>query len=199
MSACYTNVAMSYLTLILQETNRYQRAISTCSHLAKPNEGESKELQKLFPSCAPSTSKRCLSFDPNRELLGVPDRKKRKKGSTSQGRPVNITVCRLPRFSPFIPRGKVRSNLKEKGRIQTVKLTRHMNPNQAKQMIDAAFFQMSGSWGYLETGQDNQLVEAGEQLPDGNTLCSRRGCLYIVDKDEVHMKQKISYVYDECS
>ena len=66
------------------------------------------------------------------ELLGVPDKK---KGSTSQGRPVNITVCCLPRFSPFILRGKVCSNLKEKGQIQASELTRHMDPNQAKQVI----------------------------------------------------------------
>ena len=28
-------------------------------------------------------------------------------------------------------------------------------------------------------------METEQQQLDGNTVCSRRGCLYIVDKDEV--------------
>ena len=98
-------------------------------HMLQLNGGESKEL---LPSCAPSTFKHCRSFDPNQELSRAPDRKKHK-----------------------IPRGKVHSNLKEKGQIQTVKT---INPNQAKNAITTASFSMFATWEYLETGQDNQLL-----------------------------------------
>ena len=36
---------------------------------------------------------------------------------------------------------------------------------------------------WLETGQDNRLEETRQQLPDGNGICSHRGCLYIVDNE----------------
>lgn len=140
-------------------------------------------MGKLFPSCAGSSSstKRGPSFDPNQELHGLPDKKK-KRATTSVGRPLNVTVCRLPRFTPFIPKGKVRSRLKEQGRIQNVQLTRSMTPVSVREAI-TRIYQGIHQWVYLETGQDNRLQEAKLQSLDGNTACSRRGCLYIVDKE----------------
>lgn len=140
-------------------------------------------MGKLFPSCAGSSSstKRGPSFDPHQELHGLPDKKK-KRATTSVGRPLNVTVCRLPRFTPFIPKGKVRSRLKEQGRIQNVQLTRSMTPVSVREAITRTY-QGIHQWVYLETGQDNRLQEAKLQSLDGNTACSRRGCLYILDKE----------------
>ena len=149
--------------------------------MGKPTSAIAKELGQLFPSCSsgPSTSKR---FDPTMELPGMPDRKRKKKALTSSGRCINVAVCHLQKFTPFIPKGKVRSNLKESGRLQTVQLTRAMTPSDVKSIISKAYPNFSSSWSYLETGQDNRLEESQLQFPDGNSVCSRRGCLYIVDK-----------------
>ena len=158
--------------------------MSLSTKLGKPSSEEARELGQLFPSCSPgpSTSKRVADFDPCKELAGMPNKKRKRKALTSSGRCVNITVCRLPKFTPFIPKGKVRSNLKEKGRLQTIRLTRLMDPSDVKSSIDQAFSHIPSNWSYLETGQDNRLEEPQQQFPDGNCICSRRGCLYIVDK-----------------
>ena len=148
--------------------------------LLKPTPQEAKELGRLFSSTS-TTSKRGPVFDPSQELIGLPDRKKKRRASTSKGRSVNITVCRLKKFTSFIPKGRVRTLLKEEGRVVTVQLTRSMSPSTVKQCITRAFRNLSGEWQYLETGQENRLQIVGTQL-DGNAVCSRRGCLYILDK-----------------
>ena len=149
--------------------------MSLSTKLRSPSSEVARELGQLFPFCAPgpSTSKR------GADLL---DRKRKKRALTSSGRCVNVTVCHLPKYTPFIPKGKVRSNLKDNGRLQTVRLTRLMNASDVKSSISQAFSHIHSDWSYLETGQDNRLEELQQQFPDGNFICSRRGCLYIVDK-----------------
>ena len=102
--------------------------MSLSTKLGKPSSEVARELGELFPSCSPgpSTSKRGADFDPHQELPGVPDRKRKKKAITSSGRCVNVTVCRLPNYTPFVPKGKLRSNLREKGRLQTYSETRQV-------------------------------------------------------------------------
>ena len=150
------------------------------SKLVKPSQQESKELGRLFSHCAPSTSKRA-NFDPNQHFL-APDKKRKKRASTSEGRCVNVNVCRLPKFTPFIPKGKFRSNLRQKGRIQTVQLTRSMNSERVRECITRSF-SLPSAWDYLSIGQDNRLAHTELQSPDGSSICSHRSFLYIVDKD----------------
>ena len=59
-----------------------------CNKLQKPTDVEAKALAKLFPS----SSQKCSvpAFDPSKETVNQFDQKK-KKGSTSQGRVVNVT------------------------------------------------------------------------------------------------------------
>ena len=134
-------------------------------------------MGKLFPH---SIRKQ---FDPNAELGGIPSKKK-KRASTSLGRSINVTVCRLPVISKAIPRGKARKLLKDDGRIVQVKLTRSMTPDMIRAMINRAFPRFSDIWDYVEASSDNSLSTACE-LPDGQTLCAKRGCVYIVDKVNV--------------
>ena len=91
-----------------------------------------------------------------------------------------MTVCRLPQFTPFIPKGRARNRLKDQCRFQNVELTRAMSPANVREAISRAFPDILTQWVYLEAGQDNHLAEMGQQSPDGNTACSRRGCLYIM-------------------
>ena len=111
--------------------------------------------------------------------------KKKKRGSTSQGRPTNITVCRLSKLTSYIPEGKVRKRLKDQGRIQNIQLTKLMTASTVRACISRAFRDFQSEWVYLNSGQENVLVETDQQSPNGNTVCSRRGCLYILDKEVV--------------
>ena len=100
-------------------------------------------------------TKRGASFDPNQNISGAPAKKKRKKGTTSQGPAINVTVCHLQNVSLFIPKGRVRSNLRQKGQIQTIQLTTQIKPEEVKRSNNRVASQISGNWDYLETGQDN--------------------------------------------
>ncbi len=153
-----------------------------CERLLKPSGAEAKELGKLFGRGPSSSSP---SFDPKQPLSGLPDRKKKKRASSSSGRTVNIDICRLQRFTPFIPKGRVRKVLKSQGRITTVQLTRSMVASTVKQYIDRAFKGFGTDWVYLETGQDNIMTVMERQSLDGNEVCSRRGCLYIMDMEVI--------------
>ena len=95
-----------------------------CKKLQKPSDAEARALSKLFPS---SSRKRCVpAFDPCKEAVNLPQAKKKKKGCTSQGRAVNITVIMLSEQCRCIPRGKFRKALNDQSRIVTVKFTRAM-------------------------------------------------------------------------
>ena len=170
---------MLHFVLLLSNSPAAQAA-DAAHCLAKLSHNEAKELGKLFPSCA-GTKRGQPSFDPHQEFHGLPDKKKKKRASTSQGRPVSVTVCCLPHSTPFIPKGKVRNNLKKQGRIQDILLTRSMTSSTVRDSITRAFKDIHNQWVYLEAGQDNLLSETKQPL-DGNAACSRRGCLYIMEK-----------------
>lgn len=175
---------MTLTNVLLQDKNAFVGSIATCSKISKTTNEEAKELSRLFPSSSSQLSKkRGPSFDPSEALDGLPDAKKKKKGKTSQGRTVKVSICRLPRFTPFIPKGKVRSLLKQQGRILNIQLTRSMSGTSVRQVINRAYTRFSTDWLYLElTGPDSHLMIAKEQSPDGDTICTRRGSLYIFDK-----------------
>ncbi len=142
------------------------------------------ELARLFPStsrgCSVVANKRM--FDRKASLANVPDKKKKKKGNTSFGRSIKLTICRLPCFSSNIPRGKARKILNTNGRIVDIQVTRSMPATMIKEIINRNFHQFNNNWNYLETGQDNVLAIARDQSPNGDLICSRRGCLYICDQ-----------------
>ena len=89
--------------LLLQAADPLGKSITTCSKVMKPTSKEAKELSRLFPSSNGISRKRGPSFDPNEHLDRIPDTKKKKRGSTSRGRSVKISVCRLAQFTLFIP------------------------------------------------------------------------------------------------
>ncbi len=90
-----------------------------------------------------------------------------------RGRSLKLTICRLENMSQSIPKGKARKMLKDCGRIVDTQAARSMSPAVVKEVINRAFHRFGNSWCYLETGQDNMLVEAS---PDGQSIC---GAAYI--------------------
>ena len=77
-------------------------------------------------------------FDPTKECC-VADAKRKKKATVSQGKPTNIQVVMLKHFTPNLPRGKFRTDLKKVGRIQTVQFRRSMSVIQANNQIIQVF------------------------------------------------------------
>ena len=150
--------------------------------MAKPSQSEVSELSRLFPNSFTSGSGKGHKkrFDPNDPLKDVIPDKNKKKGRTSQGRSLKITVCRLPSFCKSVPRGKTRGTLKNEGRIVDMQFTRTMTAEVVRVVINRGF--QSDQWEFLETGHDNQLRKSENQNLNGEGICSRRGCLYIVDK-----------------
>ena len=158
----------------------FKAGSSSSLKISKPSGSEAKELARLFPQSIHSGKRRILS-DPNQPLEGSPDKKK-KRGSTSLGKTHKLTVCRLPSFTTSVPKGKARRILKEQKRIVDVQVTRAMPASVVKEVLNRAYRHLDSDWEFLETGQDNLLNVAENQSLDGNTVCSRRGCMYIVDK-----------------
>jgi len=81
----------------------------------------------------------------------------------------------MPASTPFIPKGKVRSRLKEQGRIQNVQLTRSMTPVSVRgnhsYLSGYSPMGLSGDW-------------AGQQTTRGKAAISGwQHCLYILDKE----------------
>ena len=106
---------------------------------------------------------------------------KRKEGLPPKGG----TVCCLPKLTCYIPKGKVRKRLKDQGRILNIQLTKHITAATVRACISRAFRDFPSDWVYLDSGQENKIVETDQQSPDGITVCSRRGSLYILDKEVV--------------
>ena len=175
----------------MQAIGLASQAISRCSSLKKPTDSEARALARLFPSSAKRTATVAV-FDPN-ECVAEPQQKKKKRAYSSQGRPVNITVVLLKSFSSTIPKGKLRKALKDSGRIKTVALTRLMSAQQVRNSIIRAFHPLLGTeWIFLDCNQEsNCLEEAKDQGKSGDTIVSRRGCLYLCKKETVDDEVKL--------
>ena len=75
--------------------------------------------------------------------------------------------------------------MKNEGCLVDVYITSSQSSHKIKAAIDHAFHHFSCEWDYLESGQDNQLTLSADQSPTGDALCSKRGCIYIVDGGDV--------------
>lgn len=148
--------------------------------LAKPNEAEAKALSTMFPSSTPGPKKRPRSFDPTSECC-VSSAQKKKKAAISQGRPTNIQVVLLQRFTPNLPRGKHRSLLKNKGRILTLQFRRSMSVLDVKNTLRQSFSNIEDfdTWSVLEC-MDNNLSISKKQDLDGEDVINRKGALYLM-------------------
>ena len=103
-------------TCFKQKMDVFNQGSAIASKISKPTGSEAKELSILFPQSVRTGTKKPL-FDPNHSLEGLPNTKKKKRGSTSLGRSVKVTVCRLSSFCGIIPKGKGRRALKDRGRV----------------------------------------------------------------------------------
>ena len=137
-------------------------------------------MGSLFPS-SNTQGKRSRAFDPTDDCISV--EKKKKKAAISSGRPTNIKVMILKKFSPFIPRGRPRNLLRQEGREVTLQFRRTMKPDEVQDVIIRGFPALHDlPWSYLACDSDNRLSMSKNQQLDGNDIINRKGCLYICPK-----------------
>ena len=110
--------------------------------LAKPSEAEAKALSRLFPSKS-SGNKRKHPFDPTSECC-VQEKQKKKKAATTEGRVTNVQVILLKCFTPSLPRGRRRTELKDSGRIKMLQFKRSMSPHEVLSQIVRGFHHIEG-------------------------------------------------------
>ena len=161
------------------------RAVNIAGRLKKPTDGEAKALSKLFPSSSASStgSKRLrTTFDPTADLV-VGEEKRKKKAANVQGRPTSVKVMVLKSFTPYIPRGKPRNDLKKNGRERSLLFRRSMTADDVRSTIARGFSDITvvkdKTWTYLQCDSDNHLAISKKQALDGNEVINRKGSLYI--------------------
>lgn len=146
--------------------------------LKAPTPNEAKTLSKLFGS---GTSSR-EPFDPAAESV-VLKRQKGKKCGIKRQRASKISVIMLDEFSPTLPRGKMRSKLASKGKIQSLQFTRYMSAKEVRSEIFHAFHIKNYFVLDLDNGGHN-LVMSGNQKLTGDGVIDKNGSLYLCQKFE---------------
>lgn len=122
------------LAYIIIQVIRLAEQIATGSgSLIKMRESESKALSRLFPS-SNSRERPTPMFDPKAECVAAAKQRK-KKATSSSGRPSNVVVFMLSKFTSNVPRGKHRAQLETIGRRKTLKFSRNMSHKQVKFVI----------------------------------------------------------------
>lgn len=155
------------------------RAESILSRVKKPSEAEAAALSKCFPSGERKP------FDPSQSS------QKKKKGASApaKSKACTVDVVMLKNFKQDVPKGLERKNLKKKGRIQSVKLTRAMGEEEVERVIKRAFKPLHlTNLVFLEVDPTGHYLTKASSSVDGQQAISRRGALYICEV-------KLSYVW----
>ena len=174
--------------LILLQKKGETSVHNLLSKVSNPNTSTSKALNKLFPFKSGSTPK----FDPRGECVSTSARSKKKKFIPKYS---GIDVVMLKKFQTRIPKGDLRQELVDEGRIKKVMLSRHMSPSSIKQKILEEFkcddfVLLHCHKGELTRAKDDEELTA--QL-----AIARRGCLYLCQKLQVYiMMQLLLHAHD---
>lgn len=106
--------------------------------------------------------------------------KKKEKGIKRQ-RSTKISVIMLDNFTSILPKGKARSNLASKGKIQSLQFTRCMSAQEVKNEIVHYFHVEKFFVLELDTGGHN-LIKCADQKLTGQKVVDRNGSLYLCQK-----------------
>ena len=120
-------------------------------------------------------------FDPKAECVAAAQHRK-KKATGSSGRPSNVVVFMLPKFTSNVPRSKHRAQLETTGRRKTLKFSRNMSNEQVELVIRQGFG-VGTHFKYLDC-IDNELHISEEQEPDDSIIVSRKSAVYLMEATE---------------
>ena len=159
------------------------KAKEICRSLGKPSEANARVLANLFPTCASSSTKRQLKFNPNDECVAGEVHRRKKAATSGQGRAKKVKVVMLNDIPSSIPKGRRRESLKKNGRVVEILFNRCMTAKEVLKQIRAAFVSVGDihSLQFLHAQQDNTLHVAENQHLDGVGVIKLAGCgsLYI--------------------
>lgn len=95
--------------------------------------------------------------------LSWKSRVRRSRFQKNKPRPVSISIVMLKKFTPVLPKGRVRKQLALHGQIQTMRVIRQMGPVEIRTKILKAF--NVSQYTVLETdGTGHGLLKAAEQV-----------------------------------
>ena len=158
-----------------------KNAIDVCKKIGKPSASGRELLSKLYPAgrTLKGTKRKFSPFDKSvAESARV-----KKKAAIPKGRPRTLTVVLLEKDDEKVPRGKKRKELKEKGRLRSVKIHRSAAASEVRNELDIAFADFPGvvSARFLRCSQDNAMVMHHEQSLNGEDIAelAGNGCVYM--------------------
>ena len=127
---------MSTNNLHLQHADLLSKSVTTCSKVMNQ---QVRNQQVRKPKSSAGSFLDLIVYQKSEGHLliltsiGVPNTKKKKRGSTCKGLSVKVSVC-CAQFTPFIPWVNTGNKLKEKGHIVSIQLTRSMSSASIKQV-----------------------------------------------------------------
>ena len=138
-----------------------------------------KQKRRLCRGSTSSGNKRKHPFDPTSECC-VQDKQKKKKAATTKGRVTNVQVILLKCFTPSLPRGRRRTELKDSGRIKMLQFKRSMSPHKVRSQIVRGFHHIKGleTLTYLDSRDNNLKISKKKDL-GGEDVIKRKGSLYL--------------------
>ena len=148
-------------------------AKSVISKVGKPTGSVTKTLSKLFLSFSGSR------FDPRSECASTTSHLKKKKFVPNYS---SVEVVMLKNFQSLIPKGELRKELVQGGRLKTLQLSRHMSPQEVKLKILDAF--KCDGFTLLECVK-GRLCKADNVELTAQHAISRRGALYLCQDQKV--------------
>ncbi len=163
----------------------YEGAESVLKRISKPKDVEVKELSKMFPSyrTKPGPSQK---FDPGAKCVAAERQKKKKKSSVPKKILSAVTVVVLDKFSCIVPRGKVRQKLASSGKIQSIKFSRDMSPEQVRASIKAVF-KLEEYTVLNSDSSGHALCKCADQDINGETIVGCKSSLYVC-KEFCHVR-----------
>ncbi len=126
---CSFKIFTSIFYCLNQGEGLAQKGSSLCQKMGKPPVDAKESLSKLFPGSNIGGGCRKRAFDPQSESLVLSNQRKKKAGIKSV-RQVTREVLLLSDYTPKIPKGKFRTEMK---RIKSLQFTRIMTPKEVSQ------------------------------------------------------------------
>lgn len=152
--------------------------------MGKPSESDRKVLRKLYPACSSQLSQK-RKFDPMAESVAEKNRAKKKAAIPRVGRARSITAILMKQPLSKVPKGNVRKQLANDGRIRKMQIRRSMTSSEIKQVIANCFctLERAKEVKFMKCDQGNSLAVLKNQDLNGDQIAEAAGggSLYLTE------------------
>ena len=173
----FKSVCVTIVTVVTQMKIVMSKAQHYCQKVGKVSDQSTTALKKLFPAfssqCVTSKGKR--KFDPTEECV-VASAKKKKKATSTRGKPRTFCIVFLPKKTVYVPKGYTRSRLVKQERVLKALFRRNMSVKEVKHSVVNIFsaFKLE-HFNFLECGQDNRLKVVDDSDLTGDDIFELAG------------------------